>query len=127
MRATNLTTYAYEALQTKGLQFISDADLRGGIARMYDHHYVNLGFDHEVEQEVVLQVLRPYFLTKFRDLRIFENATPIDYEAVMSDPYFRNILHYRLDVLHLNQLKNYPLVIAEMNQVLEQLDSYLAE
>lgn len=50
----------------------------------------------ELETYVVLEVLRTYYLTHFRRLRFNVSATPVDYEAVVHDPEFRNLLDYRL-------------------------------
>jgi len=125
-RTTNLNTYAYETLKSHGLQSIANSDLRAGIARVYDHHYQRLQEEHGIETEITLTVLRPYFLEHFRDLHIYRTATPIDFEAVANDPYFRNILNYRIDVLRFNQLDSYPKAISEMRAVLAELDAYLS-
>ena len=125
LRRANLSSAAYESLKSLGLQSVSNLELRTLIARVFDHHYVRLGIEHEIEQEITLTVMRPYFLSHFVDLQFWKNATPLDYEAVVSDPYFRNILHYRITAFKSNQLDSYPLVIADIRSAISMIDEEL--
>ncbi len=121
----NLNSTAYDTLKAYGLPSISNAELRRGITRIYDHHYEKILTEATIDTGVTLGVMRPYFLKNFRDLRFHESATPIDYGFVVSDPYFHNIVDYRLAVLRANQLSSYPEAIAEIRAVLGLLDGEL--
>lgn len=48
------------------------------------------------ERGVILDLLRPYFLVHFRDLRFNRSATPLDYGFISHDPEFLNLADYRL-------------------------------
>jgi len=121
VRTTNLNTAAYETLKTVGLQSVSDAELRFRIARIFDQHYETIAGEKEVEMNVNIGLMRPYFLKHFQNLRFYESATPIDYETIVNDTYFKNIVDYRKAVLRSNQLDSYPKAIAEIRIVLDML------
>jgi hypothetical protein len=125
-RVTNLNTAAYDTLRSVGFQAVSNYWLRLGIARVYDHFYERLAEEHRVEAQITTELLRPYYLRHFRDLSFWESATPIDYDAVVADTYFRNIIDYRLAALRSNQLDSYTQTAAEIRSVLELIDNELA-
>jgi hypothetical protein len=125
-RVTNLNTAAYDTLRSVGFQAVSNYWLRLGIARVYDHFYERLAEEHWIEAQITTELLRPYYLQHFRDLSFWESATPIDYDAVVADTYFRNIIDYRLAALRSNQLDSYTQTAAEIRSVLELIDNELA-
>lgn len=124
-RMTNLHSTAYETLKSVGLQSVSSPELRVGLATVFDHYYELLIGGHEIEQEITLGVLRPYYLEHFRDLRIWESATPLDYDAVINDAYYHNIVAYRRTNLRTNQIDSYALAIDVIRDVLELIDQEL--
>lgn len=121
----NLNSTAYETLKSVGLQSISNLELRQRLTRVFDHFYEQVLIQRDIETGVTLNVMRPYYLSHFRELRFLESATPIDFGAVVADPYYRNIVDYRLEVLRSNQLKTYPEVIGEIGEALRLLDEEL--
>jgi len=126
IRITNLNTAAFETLKSVGLQSISNQDLRVGITLVFDHFYERLNGGHDVDAQVTFDILRPYYLHHFEDLKFNESATPMDYDSVMRDPYFLNIVNYRLEVLKRNQLETYELAIAQIRMVLQLLDEEIS-
>ena len=125
IRSTNLNTLAYETLKSIGLQHISDPVLRQSLVKIYDHYFERIIGANQVETGVNLDLMRPYFLRHFRDLKFSSSATPMDYHAVIADPWFLNMVEYRLTVLRGNQLNFYPEVIGEIRAMLEMLDAEL--
>ena len=121
----NLNSTAYETVQSFGIQSISDWELRQGITRVFDHYYEQILTQRAIDTGVTLEVMRPYYLRNFRDLRFLESATPIDYAQLVDDTYFHNLVDYRLAVLRSNQLSTYPEAIAEIDAVLALLDQEL--
>lgn len=80
----------------------------------------------EAERGVILDLLRPYFLLHFRDLRFNESATPLDYGFVASDQHFLNLADYRLQNIRQN---NRPLLeesIPQLRVLKEEIDRELA-
>lgn len=98
-QAMDLNRAAYESLKSRGLDLVSDDGLRSQLAGVYERVYPRVQASAELEQEVILGVLRPYFLVHFRDLRFSSSATPLDYSTVRGDPVFLNLVDYRLQTL----------------------------
>ena len=125
IRPIELNTAAYESLKSVGLQAVSNPELRLSIARVFDQHYESLGFVDKVDTNVTLDVMRPYYLTHFSNLVFLKSATPLDYEAIIQDTYFQNIVEYRLNVINSNQLNSYPHAIEDIRAALKMLDAEL--
>ncbi len=126
VRTTNLNTSAYETLKSVGLQVVSNRDIRLGIARIYDHYYESMLTEHDIDHSVNIGLMRPYFMNQFRDLVFWKSATPMDYDFVVNDPWFKNVVDYRLAVLRGNQLTSYAEATAEIRRVLGLLETELA-
>jgi len=126
IRTSNLNTAAYETLKSIGLQSVSNRELRIGIARIFDHYYEQLLFEHDLDIKINTDLMRPYFLQHFRDLKVWESATPLRYEVTINDPYFQNMVDYRLTILSLNQINSYASAITEIRKVLLLLDQELS-
>lgn len=124
-RLTNLNMAAYESLKSAGLQLVSNQELRLGIARVFDHQYERLHMLNDVESQITFGVMRPYYLANFSDIEFLNSATPVDYEAVVADTYYRNIVDYRLVTINANQLAIYAEAITDIRRVLELLDREL--
>ena len=73
----------------------------------------------------VNQIIRPFYLENFTDLDFRNSANPLDYQKIWTDPYFKNIVHYRIITLKLNQLKEYRNSINDINAVIIMTDLYL--
>ena len=82
----------YEAIKAHGLQIIQDDSLRQQIIDVYETAYASVEFANDFNLGVVLDVMRPYFLTHFADLQFGRSATPLDYSTLARDPYFDNVL-----------------------------------
>ena len=123
---TNLNTAAYETLKSVGLQTVTNRELRLGIAKIYDDYYEGMQTEHRVDESVNFDLMRPYFMNQFRDLMFLKSATPMNYEFVVNDPWFKNVVDYRLAVLRSNQLASYASATDEMKRVLGLLDIELA-
>lgn len=113
---------AYESLKSQGLGLVSDPDLRASIAHVYERVYQRLDAALQAEVNVVFVVLRPYFLTRFRDLRFRSSATPIDYESVVGDIEFLNLLDYRRQNLMQAVLPAFERASVEMRELIEAID-----
>lgn len=124
-RMANLSTASYETLKTIGLQSLTNQELRGRIAYVFDHHYLLVEEWRGLEKDMTINVLRPYYLRHFRDLQFLENATPIDYDFIVNDEYYLNIIRYRIASIGTNPLSSYPLAIADMRSAVSMIDSEL--
>lgn len=124
LRFDRLNSAFYEDLKSTGLQIISDENLRVGIVNLFEINYKLINGYLENERSVN-QVTRPYYLQNFTDINFQESANPIDYQNIWTDPYFKNIVHYRIITLQFNQLKEYRNTIDAINAVVKRIDLYL--
>lgn len=125
LRPANLNTAAYESLKSTGLQTITNPRLRLSIAKVFDQHYESLSGIDDVEAHVATDVMRPYYLRHFSNLVFLKSATPLDYEALLADVYYQNIVEYRLTVISGNQIGFYTRAIEDIRKTLELLDDEL--
>ena len=101
--------------------------MRQRLVKIYDHYYERIYGANQVDTGVNLDLMRPYFLQHFRDLKFSSSATPMDFDAVIADPWFLNMVEYRLTVLKGNQLNFYPEVMTNIEATLALLDAELDE
>ena len=87
---------AYESLKSQGMDIVSDHTLRNQISVVFEKTYWLIENSIDLSRETVLDLLRPYYLRNFSDIRFSQNAAPLDYEATMADVHFLNLLEYRL-------------------------------
>lgn len=87
-------TSGYELLKSKGLETISNIELRREISILYDRYYTYI---HTLEEEryrynytTVISQLQ----TKFHDNEIFVSSTPNDYLKLKQDTEFKEILNF---------------------------------
>lgn len=123
-----LNRAGYESLKSRGLDLISDDALRSQIARVYEQSYARLDDAHESERRVILDLLRPYFLVHFKDLRFNVSATPLDYRFVSTDQEFLNLADYRLQLVRQNHMTgNFDEALPELRSLLAALAAALGD
>ncbi|MFN2601496.1 MAG: hypothetical protein ABR582_01935 [Gemmatimonadaceae bacterium] len=115
----------YEALKARGLDLVSDDSLRTELIKLYDNVYADLEQSESDDRNVTFEVVRPYFLKAFRNIRFRESATPLNYAAVVDDPYFLNVVDYRLTSLRVNTLGPVRTAIASVERLVAQIDREL--
>ena len=115
----------YEALKATDLSLVTRDSLRMDLAELYERTYADLADAEATDRNAIFEVLRPYFLQSFRDIRFRESATPLRPEAVLRDPYFRNLVEYRLTVLRANQLSSTTRAIARVRETLGRVEAEL--
>jgi hypothetical protein len=125
-RLSYLNTAPYEALKARGLGIVSDDAMRLAIVRVFETGMVELSRADEIIMNVSLEILRPYYLARFRNLEFLEYAEPLDYSEVAADSYFRNLLDYRIVVLRRGVLPRYEQTIRSMSELLEIIERELS-
>ena len=91
-----------------------------------EESYEIMLLNNDIDMEINLGVMRPYYLQNFRDLQFKHSATPIKYEALVNDPYYRNIVDYRLFVIQSNRIRNYTEITEKISKVVAMLDDELS-
>jgi hypothetical protein len=100
--------------------------LRASIARVFEQTYAEVARSVDGERSAIREVLRPFVLKHFRDLEFGENATPIDYDSLLQNTEFHNILGYRNVQVKRNQVAIFSAAIAEIEELLEMVRQELA-
>jgi hypothetical protein len=121
----NLTTSSYEILKSSGLNLIKDDSIKNLIVKIFDTHLKYILGCNQIEIDVVLNALRPYYLSHFSNIRFYKSAIPIDVDDLYKDAYFHNLVDYRLTVFRNNILSNHPKIAADIEKLLIRIEKYL--
>ena len=121
------STSAYEELKSKGLELISNVKLRRQLTNMYDAKFDVVESEVEIwDNQLLVSTIYPLHTTLFRKYfpeswSVFkdEYATPVDYEKLMDNDTFKNVLN------EIISLRNYSITINEM--LAQDLDNLIAE
>ena len=125
IRFTRVNRAFYEDLKSNGLQIIRDKKIRSKIVDLFENNYNFLEGILEIEININL-VLRPYYLSNFTEIEFIDSANPINYEEIWSDPYYKNIVHYRIINLESNQIKEYQKAITAIEGISIDIEEYLS-
>jgi hypothetical protein len=118
-----LSRSVYETLKVRGLDLVANDGLRLRVVKLYEDIYVNLDGGQADDRTVVFDLVRPYYLTHFRGIRFGDSATPLSHSAVIHDPYFRNLVEYRLTSLRVNPIANLQAALTEITELVAALDA----
>ncbi|MBT8274096.1 MAG: hypothetical protein KJO77_09830 [Bacteroidia bacterium] len=127
-------TSAYIELKNKGVEIVSNHDLRREITTMYDFRLDMIRSEVEVWDSQLLsstiyplhtQLFKKYFPESWQ---VFDDeyARPVDYDSLLKNDHFKNVLS------EIISLRNYSIVILEllakdMEKLIISLDSELIE
>ena len=125
VKAFEVNSAAYESLKSHGVTLISNPELRPHIARVFEDTYARVQRSVLYEGQAIMDLLRPYFLVNFRDLRFNISATPIDYDAIANDPEFINLVSYRLQLSIQNQIPTFTRSLDEIDALTAAIDEEL--
>jgi uncharacterized protein DUF6090 len=124
LKYLRLNSALYEDLKSVGLGIVHDDKLRSQIIQVFETHFSMIEGILENERSIN-QLNRPYYLSNFSSIRFSEYAKPIDIEKLWSDPFYKNIVHYRIVTLEINQKIVYEKSILDINLLLELIDKNL--
>lgn len=126
VNAFDLSAAAYESLKAHGLTLISNRALRSQIAQVYEETFPRTRRSIEYEENLVLDLLRPYFLINFRDLRFNVSATPLDYPTISKSTEFLNLVDYRLQLTRQNQIPTFERALSEVDALMAAIGTELS-
>jgi len=127
LRLIRMNTSPYESLKSTGLKTVSNRKLRTRLIELYDQDYSNLEGMNEIQVNIILEALRPYFLEHFQDLDFGTSATPISYDYLKNDQRFRNLIDYRSRAIFTAQLASYPLTAKRVQALIEAIDEEIGK
>lgn len=125
-QTSRLNTAAYEALKSRGLDVISDRALRIGLIDFYDGTRVLIEDRDRIDRYEVQNYVEPYFQENFVIKSSSFESIPIDYEAVISDQRFLNLLALRTQVHHSLTAPAYRDFLEITEALIQQVENHLA-
>ena len=92
----NLNTSAYDNLRSLGLDLISTDSLRVAITNHYTVKYDRLTqYDQDLGVDYTVNLIAPVVLKRMRIVEQWQRAVPLDYEALLDDLEFREIVRFK--------------------------------
>ncbi|MEX1384485.1 hypothetical protein [Lutibacter sp.] len=114
----------YEDLKLNSLNLIKNRDLRRQLIIVFESEYSTNDKIYEIEIWVN-EILRSYYLENFQNIRFQESATPLNYEKLWSDSYYKNIVAYRLTFLKGVINRDHVRFKNEMEKLMKLIEAYI--
>jgi hypothetical protein len=119
------TKVAYENLKLSGIKLISNDSLRNTISNLYEVQYKYMQGYLEAEYQLDNQVLSQYYTKEMQEYSPYRYAKPVDYESLINNQEFRNLLVHRKMKIE-DRFKNlYERNIKRAGLVVEMIDKEL--
>lgn len=123
-----LKTGPYEQLKAGRLSLIRNNDLRSQIVDVFDSAYSRAEqYTNYIQVNIILDKYWPYFMENFHGIVQWETATPQNYDALLADSYFFNILDYRIVHIRRGLLDAYLEAQIAATQLVEAINEELGE
>ena len=119
------TKIAYENLKLSGIKLISNDSLRNTISNLYEVQYKYMEGYLEAEYQLDNQVLSKYYSKEMQEYSPFRYAIPVDYENLVNNQEFRNLLVHRQMKIEDWFKSLYEGNISRARQVVEMMDKEL--
>jgi hypothetical protein len=125
-RGVEVNTAAYETLKSRGLQLISDGELRTRITFYYENVVVQLTDAASNDRDFVTGRLNPYTDTIFVS-RDANTMIPLDFNALRNDIYYRNLILMKLFRLQSFILPNYQQATRLVRELIAAIEREIQE
>jgi hypothetical protein len=125
MRKMALNSAFYEDLKSSSLRIIDNEDIRLQIVQLFELNYKGLSDIFSGAEPSINEVIRPYYLSNFHDIKFIEAATPNNLDKVWNDTYFQNIVDFRIIAITSNQVMAYEKALPKINEIIRDIDVYL--
>jgi len=123
-----LNTSPYEQLKAGRLSLVRSNALRSQIVDVFDNAYSKAEkYTNDIQVKIILDKYWPYFMENFHGIVQWETATPQDYDALLADPYFLNILDYRIVQIRRGQLEAYQEAQVAASQLIRAINEELGD
>lgn len=121
--AVRSTTAPYEALKSRGLNLISDSALQLDIVFYYENQFPLVSGAYLNNREFVRSQVGPFLAENFR---LTQDWVPLDYRALRTNGYFRNLCMLKLRRLRGRQFPYYEETIMQIRRLTAQIDEQLS-
>jgi hypothetical protein len=114
---------AISNLNSRGVELISDLDVRNKILQLYNQHLPSNLKSNEFFREDHVHITYKVHLERIEPVSWRESAIPNDYEALFDDQVFINHVQWIRNAATFNLAKNQDL-IREIKAVIHHIDQY---
>jgi hypothetical protein len=114
----------YEDLKTNSLNLVKNDALRQQLIIVFESEYSKNEKNYNSEIWVN-DLLRPYYLENFQNLVFSKTATPINYELLYENSYYKNLVNYRLSFLKIILEKSFKTMKHEMETLMRLIEGYI--
>lgn len=91
----------YTSLQNYGRELISNNSIRNRLSVLYAHDYAYIKKLEELDAQTLIHIFQPFYSAHFKEFRLFETATPINYALLLNNPeYVSNLEWWRSNRLY---------------------------
>jgi hypothetical protein len=126
VRMIKLNKALYEDIKAVGLRILKDENIRFSVINLFEDNYASIHQLFDIETHVN-ELSRPYFLHNFHNIQFHVASTPNDFNKVWTDPYYRNIVQYRIKNLESNHRRNYLRTVDDINLLSGLIEEYLKD
>jgi hypothetical protein len=114
----------YEDLKANSLNLVKNDALRQQLIMVFESEYSKNEKIYNTEVWVN-DILRPFYLENFRDLNFHISATPINYESICKNIYYKNLVNYRLTFLRMVKKNSFIKMKHEMEKLMRLIEDYI--
>ena len=122
--AAHINTAPFEMLKYRGIDLVSDSRLRGQLVDYYDNEQTLLTRRNEFDQYDARDAI-PYFKKNFRLDSESLLMEPIDYESLIEDQEFLNILAVRIWASENFTLRDYRRIGSKAQKLANAIEQHL--
>ncbi|NIU09577.1 MAG: hypothetical protein GWN81_12165 [Phycisphaerae bacterium] len=124
-QTSRLNTAAYEALKYRGLGVVSDRALRIRLIGFFDDTRILIEDRDRIDRFEVQNYVEPYFQENFVVESDSFDSVPIDYDAVISDQRFLNLLALRTQVHRSLTAPAYRDLLKQTEALISQIENHM--
>lgn len=115
---------AYNNLQDKGRQLITNDSIRAQLSILYAHDYKYIVALEEIDSQNLLFNLKPYYTRHFKNFSLFRSAEPRNYEHLIEDPIYISNLEWIRDN-RIYTVSKYRAIKQKVENIINMLDEEL--
>ena len=121
-----IRTAPFEDLKSRGLDLISNEDLRMDLLSLYEDLFPDLEGSGLSRREIAIETARPFLLENFRQRESLA-WEPVDLDQLRTDGYVANLCSVSLQMLRRLMLPKFSETIAETQSIIEAIDAEISD
>ena len=124
-QTTRVNPGSYDDLKARGLDLISNRQLRSQLIDYYDRARPWLEDRNRIDREAIMLFVEPYFVDRFRETST--DFAPVDYQQLIADNRFVSILAHRIGKYEELTLPTYERMLSFSVELIAALEAELSD